>query len=90
MKTAGAAMGDGLSPQGEAAGMGRLRREWRVGELLHSDDEQGSSVVNCGWRMEAVTTAWATREQVGVSAKARCARSPRPVFTVVSAGGWCC
>ncbi len=57
MKTAteGAAMADTLSPQGGAAGMGRLRREGWVGELLHGEDEQGSIVVNCGWRISIDT-----------------------------------
>ncbi len=65
MKTAtdGAAMADALSPQGGEAGMGRLRREGRVGKLLRGDDEQGSSVVVCEWRIAAVMRAWATRAQ---------------------------
>ena len=41
-------------------GWGRLWREGRVAKLMHGDNEQGGTVVDCGWRMEAVTMAWAT------------------------------
>ena len=57
--TAGAAMTERAwrSVSREAAdvrlvrGMDCLRKDARVGELVHGDDEQGRSVVGCGWHV---------------------------------------
>ncbi len=52
-------------------GVGRhLRREGHTGELVHGVDEQGRSLVDCGCRLDGVTTAWTACGLASASARA--------------------